>query len=81
MESALLGRAPRLAVPQFFRAVNSFEQPRTAATTFSTVKPNSLNSAPAGADSPKRSMPTTAVEADVLPPAVGDAGLDGHARQ
>src|SRR5688500_2862998 len=33
---------------------------RTAAATFSAVNPKCLNSAPAGADSPKRSMPTTA---------------------
>ena len=31
----------------------------TALTTFATVKPNSLNSTPAGADSPKRSRPMT----------------------
>src|SRR5690349_1089414 len=37
-------------------------QPRrfAAATTSSTVKPKYLNSASAGADAPKRSMPTTA---------------------
>ena len=34
-------------------------RPPPRSTTFSAVKPNSLNSAPAGADSPKRSMPTT----------------------
>src|SRR6266581_5389647 len=33
---------------------------RTVATTFSTVKPKCLNSAPAGADSPNVSMPTIA---------------------
>src|SRR5258708_15242792 len=33
---------------------------RTAVTTLSTVNPKCLNSAPAGADSPKVSMPTTA---------------------
>ena len=57
----------------------------TAATTLSTVKPKCLNSTPPGADSPKRvDADDGAVRivdgADVLAPAVGDAGLDGDAR-
>ena len=47
----------------------------------SGVKPKCLNSSPAGADSPKRSMPTTAPsQADVLAPVVGHARLDRDLR-
>jgi hypothetical protein len=57
----------------------------TVFTRFATVKPNSLNKAPAGADSPitvqtdDRTLDAIRC-ADILVPAVADAGFDGDAR-
>ena len=53
----------------------------TVSTTFSTVKPNSLNSSSRGGFAEAVETDDCAVQSDVFVPAVGVSGFYGNARQ